>query len=115
MNRYLLDSNAVTSMVNHRSVFMVHLEHARRRGCRIGTCEPVVAELFYGLEMSSSRDINLVRLKQCLRYLKCWPLDRSASQVYGRLYAELRRRGRQIQVIDMMLAAIAMSLGNCTS
>ena len=56
--RYLLDSNAVTSMANNRSPFMGHLENARRRGCRIGTCEPVIAELFYGLEMSNSRAAN---------------------------------------------------------
>jgi len=37
-----------------------------------------------------------------------------AAREYGRLFAELRRRGRLIQPIDAMLAAIAFSLGNCT-
>jgi tRNA(fMet)-specific endonuclease VapC len=114
VKRYLLDSNAVTSMANNRSPLMGHLENARRRGCRIGTCEPVIAELFYGLEMSTSRAVNQALLLRCLRYLSCWPLDRSASEIYGRLYADLRRRGRPMQVIDIMLAAIALSLGNCT-
>ena len=33
---------------------------------------------------------------------------------YGRLYAALRRAGRPMQVVDMMIAAIARTLGNCT-
>ena len=32
----------------------------------------------------------------------------------GVLFAELRRTGRPMQVVDMMIAAIAFSLGNCT-
>lgn len=64
--------------------------------------------------MSSSRAANQSMVQQGLRYLKCWPLDRAASEIYGRLYADLRRRGRPMQVIDIMLAAIALSLGNCT-
>lgn len=110
----MLDSNAMNSFVNRREPLAQHVRDAKRRGCRIGTCEPVVAELFYGLELSSSRDANLLRLERGLSLIKCWPLDRAASKVYGRLAAELRRTGRPMQVIDVMLAAIALSLGNCT-
>jgi len=70
MTRYLLDSNAVTSMANNRTLLMGHLENARQRGCRIGTCEPVIAELFCGLEMSASRPLNQELMLRCLRYLK---------------------------------------------
>jgi tRNA(fMet)-specific endonuclease VapC len=44
----------------------------------------------------------------------CWPLDRGAAEQYGRIAAELRRLGRAIQQVDIMVAAIALSLGNCT-
>lgn len=122
MKRYLLDSNAVTSLVNKREPLTQRVREARQRGCRIGTCKPVVAELFYGMELSASRDENLVRLRRGLRQIACWPLDRRACETYGRracetygrLAAELRRRGRPMQTVDMMLAAIALSLGNCT-
>ena len=101
-------------MANHRSPFIERLEAARKRGCRIGTCEPIVAELFYGLELSTTRESNQRQLSQALRQLLCWPLDRSASEVFGRLAADLRRSGRPMQTIDVMMAAIAFSLGDCT-
>jgi len=114
MRRYLLDSNAVTSLINQRDPFIQRVREARLNGGRIGTCEPVVAELHYGLALSSSRDENLVRLRRGLNGLIVWPLDRRASEMYGEIAAELRRRGRPMQVIDMLLAAIASSLGDCT-
>ena len=41
-----------------------------------------------------------------------WPFDREAAEEYGRLAAHRRRTGRPMQVIDMQLAAVALSLGS---
>ena len=114
MKRFLLDSNAVNEMMSKRDPFSRQLVEARHSGARIGTCEPVVAELLYGIEFSHSRDKNMIRLGRTLHLLYCWPLDRAASHAFGKIAAELRRIGRPMQTIDMMLAAIAMSLGDCT-
>ena len=81
---------------------------------QIGTCEPVVAELFFGLELSVTRDENMARARRGLLHVKCWPFDREAAETYGRISAELRRRGRPMQVVDVMLAAIALTLPDCT-
>ncbi|MGO9466345.1 MAG: type II toxin-antitoxin system VapC family toxin [Isosphaeraceae bacterium] len=64
--------------------------------------------------MSASRDRNLDRLKHALARLRIWPFEVKAAEVYGRLYADLRRGGRPMQVIDIQIAAIARCLGNCT-
>lgn len=75
---------------------------------------PVLAELYYGVEFSATRDKNLQRLRQALAGLTVWPFDEKAAAEFGRLRAELRRRGRPMQVIDIMIAAVALSLGNTT-
>lgn len=111
MRRYLFDSNAVTAFLDRKSPFADRVRDAGRRGIRLGTCEPVVAELYYGLEFSASREANSVRLRRGLSHLRSWPFDRAAAVTYGRVAAELSRRGRKMQVVDMMLAAIALSLG----
>ena len=56
----------------------------------------------------------MTRLKTALASLRVWPFDSIAAFEYGRIYAELARLGRPIGVVDMMIAAIAMTLGNCT-
>ena len=114
MKRFLLDSNAVNDLMRRQDNVLANYTDARRGGFRVGTCEPIVAEILAGLEMSSTRDANLDQFRRTLHEITCWPLDRAASHAFGKIAAELRRIGRPMQTIDMMLAAIAMSLGDCT-
>ena len=75
---------------------------------------PVLAELHYGVEFSSSADRNRILLRRALAELILWPLTEEATEVYGRIRADLRRAGRIIQSVDLMVAAIALSLPHCT-
>ncbi len=43
-----------------------------------------------------------------------WPYTNEAAAEFGRLFAELRRVGRPMQQIDIQIAAIAHTVGNCT-
>ena len=114
MRRFLLDSNTLSAFIDRREPVGTRAAEARKRGDRLGTCEPVVAEMFYGIEFSSSRTENIVRLERALSQIAVWPFDRRAAREYGRLAADLRRRGRPMQSIDMMLAAVAITLEHCT-
>src|SRR5262245_31395507 len=96
MTRYLLDTNAVGDLINKRHGVDFKVAEARRRGAVLGTCEVVVAELYFGIENSDTRDVNLDRLQRGLAGLKCWPLSREASREFGRLMTVLSRAGSQI-------------------
>ena len=113
MTRYLLDSNALNAFTDRREPLADRARAARAAGGRIGTCEPVVAEMYAGLEFGASREFNTARLERTLAGIRCWPFDRAAARAYGRVAADLRRRARRMQVIDMMVAAVALSLGDC--
>ncbi len=75
---------------------------------------PTLCELFAGVENSDTRDRNYVRLKHNLKRLSLWPLDRDATEEFGRLYALLKRNGRPMPQMDIQIAAIVLTLGNCT-
>lgn len=110
--RYLFDSNAVNAFIAFQEPFARRVSDSRAKGGILGTCEPVVAELYFGLEFSVSREMNIARLNRALLQLKSWPFDRAAARQCGLIMADLDRRGQRIQMVDMMLAAIALSLGN---
>lgn len=114
MRRYLLDTNAMGDFINRRRGVDERAGEARRGGARLGTCIPVLGELFFGIEYSRSRDKNLERLNRALAGLSCWPFTREAAEEYGRLAARLKRAGCTIQQVDLQVAAIAMRLGQCT-
>ena len=55
-----------------------------------------------------------IGLRHALARLRIWPFDIKAAEEYGRIFATLRRKGTMIQQVDIQIAAIALSLGNCT-
>ena len=75
---------------------------------------PVLGELWYGVERSSTRDRNEQQLRRALSGLKVWPYTEEAAEEFGRIFADLTRIGRQIGRIDIQVAAIALVLGKTT-
>jgi tRNA(fMet)-specific endonuclease VapC len=112
--RYLLDTNAAADCIFRRKGVHECVKEARAAGHKIGIAIPVLAELLAGIEYSATRDKNLEILNRTVGLFRLWPFTAEAAREYGRLYAELRRKGRPIQTVDMMVAAIALTLGNCT-
>lgn len=110
MNKLLLDSGIVSDFINRRrSVYDRVKEYVTQR-VRVGTCVPVLAEIAFGIEASKSRDKNMQRLIAAIPSLTVWPFDSDAAFRYGIVAADLRRNGRPMQVVDMMVAAIALKL-----
>ena len=114
MTRFLLDSGIASDFLNHRHGVFERARSEVAKGNRIGIGLPILAELVAGIERSQSRDRNMKILKAALATMKLWPFDRLAAFEYGRIYVELARSGRSMQVVDVMIAAIAKTLGNCT-
>ncbi len=111
--RYLLDTGVASDYINRRGGIFERARNEIAAGNKIGIGVPVLAELLYGIELSTSREINLKRLKVAMSTLTCWPFDEASAAEYGRIAADLRRRGRPMQVMDLLIAAIAITLGNC--
>jgi len=111
--RYLLDTNAVGDFLNHRHGIPERVHAARAAGAIIGTCEPVVAELFFGVENSATANENRRRLRQGLRRLRCWPLNREASQEFGRVVARLKPAG-SLGKSTCSSPPLRSALGSCT-
>jgi tRNA(fMet)-specific endonuclease VapC len=113
--RYLLDSGSAEDWIRGHARTIARAEAAVRAGAAMGTCLPVVGELWFGGENSpDSRDRNAPRLTLALSKLTLWPFNQAAAEQFGRLRASLKRIGRPMQIVDIQLAAIAVSLGNTT-
>jgi tRNA(fMet)-specific endonuclease VapC len=112
--RYLLDTGPAFHFLFQRKDVHLRVEQARQKGAKIGICMPGLGEIVAGLEFSDSRDKSWQVARKKLGKLICWPFDKSAAYEYGRIFADLRRRGIIIQQIDIQIAAIARTLGDCT-
>jgi tRNA(fMet)-specific endonuclease VapC len=112
--RYLLDTNAAADCMFRRRGVSERAKQVKAVGGVLGIAVPVLAELLGGIEYSASRDANLDVVERHLRLFKLWPFTPAAARVYGRMFAELRRACRMVAVMDLMIAATALELGDCT-
>lgn len=113
MKRYLFDTGSAADYLNRRGDIYHRARQVRAQGARLGLGTPVLGELWDGVFNSATREFNESLLKQHIGHFVIWPFDQVAAVEYGRLAAELRRRGRNMQQIDIQIAAIARCLGDC--
>jgi tRNA(fMet)-specific endonuclease VapC len=104
---YLLDCNHLSAALRRVSAVRERIHQGRRAGRRFVSCHPVLCELEVGIQQTSKPDENRRRLAQLLHHVRLWPLDAETTQLYGSVYIELRRTGRALSQVDMMLAALA--------
>ncbi len=93
MTRFLLDTGCAGDYINLRRKVYEKARAEVARGHRIGIGLPVLAELWFGVEYSRSRDRNAEQLRRALPGLVVWPLTEKATEIYGQVAAELRRTG----------------------
>jgi tRNA(fMet)-specific endonuclease VapC len=110
MPAYLLDTNHVGMAVNRASVVGQRIFEARLKGIRIGTCLPVLCEIEAGLHQVRHKAKYRRDLDHLLLQLRLWPINLQTARIYGDLYTELRRRGRVLSQVDIMVAALARQM-----
>jgi len=81
----------------------------QREGLSISSV--TLAELAYGVEASDYYDKNLSALQHFLSTVSILPFHDDAAMVYGNIHALLKRKGRTIGPLDMLIAAHAKSEG----
>jgi len=78
----------------------------------IGISAITFAELEYGVNNSTSKkafEQNRSKLIAFLPLLNIIPFDSAAAIAYGQIHASLRRKGALIGIMDMLIAAHALS------
>lgn len=109
--KYLLDTDICIYIINSRPPHVLARFRQERIG-EIGVSSITAAELAYGVEKSGSEK-NRLALEKFLAPLEILAFDEDAFRHYGRLRADLERRGQPIGAMDMLIAAHALALG-CT-
>lgn len=108
MTRYLLDTNIISDLVrNPKGRVAKHIARVGEKN--VCTSIIVAAELRYGCAKSGSKRI-LEAVESLLGELEVLPLEGPADEEYGRIRAELERRGSPIGGNDLLIAAHALAI-----
>jgi len=108
---WLLDTNMLVYARNGKTPVAARLDQAWGQG-DVVTSLLAVGELIYGAEKSARREENLAAVEQQLAMLDgILPLTVEIVHRFGRLKADLERRGVTKQDIDLHIAATAIEAG----
>lgn len=108
--RYMLDTNIVVYAKNNRPE-VVYERMSRFDPEDLCVSVITLAELEYGVFNSSNPERNQLALTLFLANIEVVPFDDDAAVEYGRIRADLKRKGTPIGANDLMIAAHAKSLG----
>ena len=107
---YMLDTNICAYILRERPPEVKEkFKEVSRKGCRIGLSSVVVSELFYGAFRKGSRKLLRV-IEEFVEAFEVFDFDYQAAREYGKLRAELERRGERIGPYDLQIAAHALAL-----
>ena len=109
--RYLLDTDMCIYLLNGD-------ERIKARVAQVGVealsvAIPTVGELYFGAYNSSRVEANVARIRAFLSPPgpRVLPMDDAAAECFGRFKAALRRVGRPIGDLDLLIAGVAASRG----
>jgi tRNA(fMet)-specific endonuclease VapC len=105
---YLLDTNICIYAIKKKPFNVLEqIKVKSKLGIYISAL--TVAELEYGIENSIKVEENRISLLKYLSLFNILPFDDKDAIPYGKLKSKLRKEGRIIGPIDMLLAAQAIS------
>lgn len=107
---YMLDTNICIYAIKHKSdkVFQELQKHDPSEIC---ISSITYAELVHGVEKSAAIEKNRLALSMLLANIEILDFDVNAANCYGKIRADLEKRGTPIGPLDMMIAGHAQSLG----
>lgn len=108
--KYMLDTNICIYVIKHKPTEAINnfLKHDPEDIC---ISSITYGELMYGVEKSQAVERNRVALMLFLSSISILPFDNDAAEEYGKVRADLERKGTPIHPMDMLIAGHAKSKG----
>lgn len=107
--KYLLDTNICIAIIKKRPLgVQKKLFHTAIGEVAISSI--VLAELWYGVELSQKHKENKAALHDFLQYVTVLDWPEQAGREYGRIRAHLKQKGTPIGANDLLIAAHSLTL-----
>lgn len=108
--KHMLDTNICIYVIKHKPAAVIKrfLEHRPEDMC---VSSITYAELMHGVEKSQAVEKNRMAISLFLSAIKVLEFDGYAAEEYGRVRADLERKGTPIGPMDMLIAGHAKSGG----
>lgn len=107
----ILDTDCLVGLIRGHPEALRKLALLASQGEPVATTAVNVAELFRGAHLARDSERALTRVRAVLAPLAVLPLDAQAGEEYGRIVADLERRGKPVGHMDSMIGAVSLLAG----
>ena len=108
--RYMLDTNICIYAIKHKPEKVIR-ELKKHDPSDVCISSVTYAELVHGIEKSAFVERNRLALSMLLANIEILDFDVYAADCYGKIRADLEKKGTPIGPLDTMIAGHALSLG----
>ena len=103
----MLDTNMCIYAQKNNPNVIAQIKNNFSQGLAISSI--TLAELEYGVQASTNIEKNTISLMKFLSIVDVLPFDSGAAIEYGKICADLRKKGTPIGTMDMLISAHAKS------
>ena len=105
------DTDFLVALLRKEEAAIEKLETSVKKEAVLLTTVISACELFEGAYKGDGAKKKITRVKELLRRLEILELDLSSSELFGKIYNELRLQGRDIGVLDTLISSIVLANG----
>ena len=111
MTRYLLDTNHLSPLITVGHPLRTKLLLRMQQGDQFAIGVSALTELLYGIQVIPRSRQNVVEWEQLRSIFLFYHIDQADAEQAATLQVTLRQRGRQLQTVDALIAAVALRYG----
>ena len=108
---FLLDTNICSYLISNAEPYSQNiLSYLTRYGKKdIFISSITAAEMFYGIENSTQKELNLKLMGDFISNFGVLDFTSKNAASYGKIRLEMKNKNRRIGDMDMLIAAVALS------
>ncbi|GAG39619.1 unnamed protein product [marine sediment metagenome] len=111
MKKYMLDTNICIYIINKKPVKILQRLQTKKL-FDIAISSITLSELEYGVNKSLKIEQNKIALFQFLLPIEIISYNGTAARTYGKIRAQLEKKGQPIGAMDILIGAHALSLNS---
>lgn len=108
MSNYLLDTNHVSPLVTRGHPLRRRVFDRMQQGDNFGVCVPVITESLFGIGIVPRAVQNRAEWERLEPLLTSYVPDEEDAKSAADLQLVLRRKGRQLETVDALIAAVVL-------
>ena len=106
--KYLLDTNICIYIIKKKPEAVIK-KFTKLRPGSVAISSITLSELYYGVVKSSKPNENMIALQEFISPLIVLDFTDQDALFYGKIRADLEKKGKPIGAMDLLIASIAIS------